>query len=105
MADLDITAQVIDKTGPGLKRVGSNIDKTANRAGRLGKLAKVAAIGVAGIAAAGIGIGVKLVGDFLRCERRHREDVNHARHGCRDVAAMDLRSGAIWCDAKGSQGV
>ena len=66
MADLDITAQVIDKTGPGLKRVGSNIDKTANRAGKLGKLAKVAAIGVAGIAAAGIGIGVKLVGDFLK---------------------------------------
>ena len=51
MANLDITAQVIDKTGPGLKRVSGNIDKTANRAGRLGKLAKVAAIGVAGIAA------------------------------------------------------
>ena len=65
MADLDIVAQVVDKTGPGLKRVGQNIDKTSSRASRLGKAAKVAAIGVAGIAVAGVGIGVKLVSDFL----------------------------------------
>ena len=65
MADLDIVAQVVDKTGPGLKRVGSNIDKTASRASRLGKVAKVAAVAVAGIAVAGVGIGIKLVGDFL----------------------------------------
>ena len=65
MADLDIVAQVVDKTGPGLKRVGQNIDKTSSRASKLGKAAKVAAIGVAGIAVAGVGIGVKLVSDFL----------------------------------------
>ena len=65
MADLDITAQLIDKTAPGLKRVGQNIDKTASRASRLGKVAKVAGLAVAGIAVAGIGIGTKLVSDFL----------------------------------------
>ena len=65
MANLAITARVVDKTKPGLKSAGENVGKLESRVGKVGKVAGAAALGVAGIAVAGIAIGAKLVGDFL----------------------------------------
>ena len=66
MADLPIVARVIDKTKPGLKSAGDNIGNLEKKTSRFGNAAKIAAVGVAGIAAAGVALGVKLVGNFLK---------------------------------------
>ena len=65
MANLAITARVVDKTKPGLKSATENVGKLESRTQKVGKAAKFAALGVAGIAVAGIAIGAKLVGDLL----------------------------------------
>ena len=64
-ADLPIVARVIDKTKPGLKSAGDNVDKLEKKTSKFGKAAKFAALGVAGIGVAGLAIGAKLVGNFL----------------------------------------
>ena len=65
MADLDITAQVIDKTAPGLKRVNGNVSNVSKRLKQLGKAAKIAAIAVGAIAIGGIAVTAKLLSGFL----------------------------------------
>ena len=65
MADLPIVARVIDKTKPGLKSAGDNVEKLEKRTSKFGKIAAGAALGVAAIGVAGIAVGVKLVGNFL----------------------------------------
>ena len=58
--------RVIDKTKPGLKSAGGNIDNLEKKTSKFGGAAKLAALGVAGIGVAGVAVGVKLVGNFLK---------------------------------------
>ena len=65
MAQLDLIINAVDKSRSGLGSLDTNLSKSERRTQALGRAAKVTALAVGGIAIAGIGIGAKLLNDFI----------------------------------------